>query len=106
MDPLSRISADDLRTAPLQAGRLVSLPAGKSHLVLGTPVTTGREPSCTIRVEGDDVSRSHAYVLRTPEGYLLVEPDEGPRPGELPLTSQHRRRRTSGTSDSAFWPES
>ncbi len=59
--------------SPLAPGRLVTLPDGRSHLILGTPVTIGREPSCTIAVNGDDVSRNHAYVLRTPQGYLLVD---------------------------------
>ena len=62
-----------LPSAPPSAGRLVSLPDGRSHLILSIPVTIGREPSSTVVVDGDDVSRNHACVLRTPQGCLLVD---------------------------------
>lgn len=139
MDPLPETHEDPARSAPLRAGRLVRLPDGESHLILSAPVTMGREPASTIMVEGEDVSRSHAYVLRTPQGYLLVdsslhgtyvngervqaqrvladgdvvelggrafrfeldhrdaEPAGDARaPGELPMTSQYRRKRPGG----------
>ena len=59
--------------APVAAGRLVSLPAGKSYLVGAVPLTIGREPSSSVPVHSEEVSRSHAYILRTPQGFLLVD---------------------------------
>ena len=55
------------------AGRLVGLPEGKSYLVGATPLTIGREPSSNVPVHSEEVSRSHAYILRTPQGFLLVD---------------------------------
>ena len=54
-------------------GRLVSLPHGKAHLIGTGPVTIGRGPSSDIPVHSEDVSRSHAYLMRTPQGFLLVD---------------------------------
>lgn len=59
--------------APIRAARVVCLLNGRAHLVLTAPLTIGRDPSSAIQVEGEDVSRSHAYVLRTPQGYLIVD---------------------------------
>jgi pSer/pThr/pTyr-binding forkhead associated (FHA) protein len=59
--------------ASLAAGRLVGLPDGKSYLVGATPLTIGREPSSNVPVHSEEVSRSHAYILRTPQGFLLVD---------------------------------
>ena len=55
------------------AGRLVCLPGGKSYLVGGVPLTIGREPSSDVPVHSEEISRSHAYILRTPQGFLLVD---------------------------------
>jgi len=57
----------------LAAGRLVCLPEGKSYLVGAVPLTIGREPSSNVPVHSEEVSRSHAYILRTPQGFLLVD---------------------------------
>ena len=37
------------------------------------PLTIGREPSSNVPVHSEEVSRSHAYILRTPQGFLLVD---------------------------------
>jgi pSer/pThr/pTyr-binding forkhead associated (FHA) protein len=65
--------SDDPRDLHLTAGRLVSLPDGKTHLVGTAPLTIGRGPSSDIAVHSEDVSRGHAYLLRTPQGFLLVD---------------------------------
>jgi pSer/pThr/pTyr-binding forkhead associated (FHA) protein len=65
--------SDDPRDLHLTAGRLVSLPDGKTHLVGTAPLTIGRGPSSDIAVHREDVSRGHAYLLRTPQGFLLVD---------------------------------
>lgn len=49
------------------------LPNGAAHLIGTLPVTIGREPSSDIPVHSEDASRQHAYVLRTPQGFLLVD---------------------------------
>lgn len=72
------------RRTPVAAGRLVSLPDGKSYLIGATPLTIGREPSSNVPVHSDEASRSHAYILRTPQGFLLVAHD-------APETSQYAR---------------
>jgi hypothetical protein len=58
---------------PPATGCLISLPEGKSHLIGTAPLTIGRGPSSDIPVHSEDVSRGHAYVLRTPQGFLLVD---------------------------------
>lgn len=37
------------------------------------PLTIGRLPECDVTIPGDEVSRSHAYVVPTPSGPLLVD---------------------------------
>ena len=65
-------SPDNSSRSPV-AGRLVSLPTGKSYLIGAAPLTIGREPSSIVPVHSEEVSRSHAYILRTPQGFLLVD---------------------------------
>ena len=55
------------------AGRIVPLPGGNARLIGTTPLTIGRGPASDIAVHSEDVSRSHAYLLRTPQGFLLVD---------------------------------
>ncbi len=55
------------------AGRLIALSDGKSYLIGAAPLTIGREPSSNVPVHSEEVSRSHAYILRTPQGFLLVD---------------------------------
>ena len=57
----------------LVAGRLVSVPGGKSYLIGAVPLTIGRDPASNVPVHSEEVSRSHAYILRTPQGFLLVD---------------------------------
>jgi hypothetical protein len=54
-------------------GRLVSLATGKSYVMGMAPLTIGREPSSIVPVHSEEVSRSHAYILRTSQGFLLVD---------------------------------
>jgi len=55
------------------AGRLVSLPGDQSYFIGATPLTIGRGPESDVPVHSEDVSRNHAYLLRTPQGFLLVD---------------------------------
>jgi pSer/pThr/pTyr-binding forkhead associated (FHA) protein len=51
----------------------VPLPSGQPHLIRGAPLTIGRNPDSDIALDAEDVSRNHAYLLRTPQGFLLVD---------------------------------
>ena len=61
------------RRTSVAAGRLVCLPDGKSYLIGAAPLTIGREPSSNVPVHSEEASRSHAYILCTPQGFLLVD---------------------------------
>jgi hypothetical protein len=37
------------------------------------PLTIGRQPECDVTIPGEEVSRSHAYVVPTPSGPLLID---------------------------------
>ena len=55
------------------AARIVSQSDGVSRLIGSLPLTVGRDPVSDIQVDEEDVSRRHAYLLRTPQGFLLVD---------------------------------
>ena len=44
-----------------------------SYLIGTAPLTIGRGPESDVPVHDEDVSRNHAYVLRTHQGFLLVD---------------------------------
>ena len=52
-------------------GRLISLVDGREYVVPTAGVVFGRDPSCDIVVGSTEVSRRHASLTPTPEGYLL-----------------------------------
>lgn len=54
-------------------GRLVCLTDGREYTVGGAPLTFGREAGSDIVVPNKDVSRHHAEILATPQGYLVVD---------------------------------
>jgi hypothetical protein len=53
--------------------RLVELPDRRVHPIGTEPVVVGRDPHSDVPVSGDDVSRHHAYFLRTPQGIVVVD---------------------------------
>jgi hypothetical protein len=53
--------------------RLVELSDRRVYAIGGDPVIVGRDPQCDVLVSGTDVSRRHAYVLRTPQGIVVVD---------------------------------
>ena len=60
--------------APLRAaGRLVSIADDKTYFIGTTPLTIGRGPDSDVPVHNEDISRNHAYLLRTSQGFLLVD---------------------------------
>ena len=56
-----------------RAARITCLTHGTSHLIGTLPLTVGRDPVSDIQLDEEDVSRRHAYLLRTPQGFLLVD---------------------------------
>jgi pSer/pThr/pTyr-binding forkhead associated (FHA) protein len=54
-------------------GRLVSLTDGREYTIGVAPLIFGREAGCDIVVPNKDVSRRHAEIVASPQGYLLVD---------------------------------
>ncbi|HUL03027.1 MAG TPA: FHA domain-containing protein [Gemmatimonadales bacterium] len=54
-------------------GRVVSLTDGREYVVAGKSLVFGREAGCDVVVGGKDVSRRHAEITATPQGYVLVD---------------------------------
>jgi pSer/pThr/pTyr-binding forkhead associated (FHA) protein len=54
-------------------GRLVCLTDGREYTVGSAPLVFGREAGCDIVVPSKDVSRRHAEILATPQGYVVVD---------------------------------
>lgn len=54
-------------------GRVVSLTDGREYTVAGSSLVFGREAGCDVVVTGKDVSRRHAEIVSTPQGYMLVD---------------------------------
>jgi pSer/pThr/pTyr-binding forkhead associated (FHA) protein len=66
----ARVSA---QTAPAAAtgGRLVCLTDGREYTMAGATLVFGRDAGADVVVGGSDVSRRHAEIQATPEGYVL-----------------------------------
>jgi pSer/pThr/pTyr-binding forkhead associated (FHA) protein len=54
-------------------GRLVCLTDGREYMIGAGPTVVGREAGCDIVVPNKDVSRRHAEILATPQGYVLID---------------------------------
>src|SRR3989475_6580354 len=54
-------------------GRVVSLTDGREYVITSTSVVFGREAGSDIVAAGKDVSRRHAEIVQTAQGYLLVD---------------------------------
>ena len=53
-------------------GRVVSLTDGREYSV-GQSLVFGREASCEVVITSKDVSRRHAEIMPTPQGYVVVD---------------------------------
>lgn len=58
--------------APVTGGRLVCLTDGREYTV-GSSLVFGREAGSGVVVENSQVSRRHAEITSTPEGYVLTD---------------------------------
>jgi pSer/pThr/pTyr-binding forkhead associated (FHA) protein len=54
-------------------GRLVCLTDGREYTIGAAPIVIGREAGCDIVVPNKDVSRRHAEIFASPQGYVLVD---------------------------------
>src|SRR5947207_153387 len=54
-------------------GRVVSLMDGREYVIAGASLVFGREAGCDVVVPETDVSRRHAEIVQTAQGYLLVD---------------------------------
>ena len=59
------------RPTAATGGRVISLVDGREYVIPAAGVVFGRDPSCDIVVGSTDVSRKHASLIPSPEGYLL-----------------------------------
>jgi pSer/pThr/pTyr-binding forkhead associated (FHA) protein len=58
---------------PMQGGRLVSLMDGREYQVGDGPLVFGRDAACDVVIESTDVSRRHAFIQNSSEGYLIED---------------------------------
>ena len=58
---------------PMTGGRLVSLADGREYQVGEGPLVFGRDAACDVVIESTDVSRRHAFIKNSPEGYVLED---------------------------------
>jgi len=54
-------------------GRMVCLTDGREYTIGTAPMVIGREAGCDIVVPNKDVSRRHAEIFASPQGYVLVD---------------------------------
>ena len=54
-------------------GRLVSLVDGREFQVKPTGLTLGRDAACDVVLPGTDISRNHAELAVSPEGYYIID---------------------------------
>lgn len=55
------------------AGRLYSLVDGREYLVIDGGLTIGRDPACDVVIPAVDVSRHHASIRKTADGYVVLD---------------------------------
>ncbi|MFI5235392.1 MAG: FHA domain-containing protein, partial [Gemmatimonadales bacterium] len=60
-------------TAGLVNGRLVSLTDGREYAINKASLVLGRDAGCDVVVESKNVSRKHAEIITSPNGYLLID---------------------------------
>jgi hypothetical protein len=53
--------------------RLIDLHEGRVYPIGGAPLALGRHPRSDVLLSGNDASRRHAYLLKTPQGVMLVD---------------------------------
>ena len=70
--PAPRTVRPDSATAPT-GGRVVCLTDGREYTVGVNPLVFGRDAGSDVVVAGTDVSRRHAEIQVSPEGYVLMD---------------------------------
>jgi pSer/pThr/pTyr-binding forkhead associated (FHA) protein len=70
--PPPRSTSSDVPAAPT-GGRIVCLTDGREYEVGLNPLVFGRDAGSDVVVSGSDVSRRHAEIQTSPEGYVLMD---------------------------------
>lgn len=70
--PAPRPATSDTATAPT-GGRVVCLTDGRDYTLGPNPLVFGRDAGSDVVVGGNDVSRRHAEIQVSPEGYVLMD---------------------------------
>jgi len=73
--PQSGASSQAPKHKPTAAtgGRLISLVDGREYAMPVGGLVIGRDPTCDVVVSSTDVSRKHAVVAASPDGYVLTD---------------------------------
>ncbi|HEX6058921.1 MAG TPA: FHA domain-containing protein [Gemmatimonadaceae bacterium] len=61
------------RPTATTGGRLVSLVDGREYPVPATGIVLGRDPGCDVVVPSSEVSRRHAEIAPSPDGYVVSD---------------------------------
>jgi len=65
--------ATPVRASTATGGRLISLVDGREYVVPTSGLVMGRDPTCDVVVPSTEVSRKHALVSASDEGYVLTD---------------------------------
>jgi len=65
--------ATPVRASTATGGRLISLVDGREYVVPTSGLVIGRDPTCDVVVPSTEVSRKHALVSASDEGYVLTD---------------------------------
>ena len=89
-------NAADARRTASTGGRIISLVDGREYPVPDAGLVFGRDPTCDVVVGSTEVSRKHASLSPSSEGYLLRDTSTNGvlvngKPAELSGTSRPRR---------------
>ncbi len=61
------------RTGGDLSGRIVCLTDGREYTISNTPLVFGRDAAADVVMAGSEVSRRHAEIRPSPDGYVLVD---------------------------------
>ncbi|HUO52779.1 MAG TPA: FHA domain-containing protein [Gemmatimonadaceae bacterium] len=73
--PQSGASSQPPKHKPTAAtgGRLISLVDGREYAIPVGGLVLGRDPTCDVVVSSSDVSRKHAVIAASPDGYTITD---------------------------------
>lgn len=69
----SKLGGTAAKPTAATGGRLVSLVDGREFLAKSGGLTLGRDAACDVVLPGNDISRNHAEIAVSPEGYYIID---------------------------------